>query len=190
MLEKDSVRVEANDLSRHTDALAEQIRDAFRAAAQIEAAPSLSDTDLVQHDGRVRCERGALDVQPLDLASAPLDRVVTLWWFSHRIAGSASGVRATLHPCTKGKLKKTAPHGDVRGAPLMERVGFREQSGCERSRFNPTALAPGKPKPQQGQADDSRLFRSLDHLSPLNLFRLTPLKPTLKFVGFDRLSHR
>ena len=84
MLEEDGIRIEADDLPRRTDALAEQIRYAFGAASQIEAAPSPSDTDLLQHDSGVRCERGALDMQPLDLASAPLDRVVPLCWFSHR----------------------------------------------------------------------------------------------------------
>ena len=84
MLKEDSIRIEADDLPRRADALAEQIGYAFGAASQIEAAPSRSDTDLLQHDGGVRCERGTLDMQPLDLASAPLDRIVTLCWFSHR----------------------------------------------------------------------------------------------------------
>ena len=91
MLEEDGIHIETDDLPRCANALAEQIRDAFGPAAQIKAAPSLPDTDLLQHDRRVRCKRRALDMQPLDLAGAPLDRIVTVWRFSHRDWGLSFG---------------------------------------------------------------------------------------------------
>jgi hypothetical protein len=53
---------------------------------------------LLQHNSGVRCERGALDMQPLDLARASLDRVVRPCvglaigtWASYPLGGPCSG---------------------------------------------------------------------------------------------------
>jgi hypothetical protein len=77
VLEEDGIRVEAHDLSRRPRAHAEQFDDAARPASEIQAAPPIRHSDAVEHYPGVEPDRLSLDVQALDLALAPLDRVVT-----------------------------------------------------------------------------------------------------------------
>ncbi len=79
-------------------------------------------------------------------------------------------MRRKLQLLTRCMSKGTAddPHrlcsSQATKAPMT-----REELAPRRS-----VLKPPRKQSQQGQTDDSGLFRSLDHLSPLNLFRLAP----------------
>src|SRR5262249_5074286 len=84
MVEKDRVGVEADDTPRRANTRAEKMSYALRTTAQIEAAPSPSHTDAVQHNRCITSKRVTLDQQPVNLAGAPLDRVHNLRSQSHR----------------------------------------------------------------------------------------------------------
>src|SRR5262245_52993355 len=61
VVEKDTVGIEADDSSGRANTYAQKIRYATRTAAQIEAAPTRSHTDAVQHHRCVTSKRLTLD---------------------------------------------------------------------------------------------------------------------------------
>src|SRR5262249_25068578 len=78
MVEKDSICVETDDSPVRANAHAEKIRYPARTPAQVQAVQSRPHTNAVQHNRCVRSKRVTLDMQPLNLAGTPLDRVMTL----------------------------------------------------------------------------------------------------------------
>jgi hypothetical protein len=77
VLEKRRVHVEADHPAARTDARAQQVGDAARPAADVEAGPALHRPEAVEHGQRIRRHRLRLHMQPLDLARARLDRIVS-----------------------------------------------------------------------------------------------------------------
>src|SRR5262245_27254373 len=75
VVEKDRVGIETDDCAGRANTHAQKIRYAPRTTAQIEAAPSPSRTNAVQHNRCVWSKHVTLDQQPVNLAGAPLDRV-------------------------------------------------------------------------------------------------------------------
>jgi hypothetical protein len=81
--ERFRIAVEADDTAGRSDAFAQQRRDAARAAADVEACPARPDADLVEHGACGRRHGLRLGMQPLDLAGAALERIVSGKRFAH-----------------------------------------------------------------------------------------------------------
>ena len=76
VVDKRRIGVESDHAAACADTRRQQIGDAARPAAHVEAMPARADADPVEHDRAVGRHGGALHMQALDLACAALERIM------------------------------------------------------------------------------------------------------------------
>src|SRR6185436_2694625 len=127
--EKLLVLVEAEHAPGRSDALAQQVSDAARPAADVEAGPSRLHPDPIQHHARVGRDRLGLDVQALDLAPAMLDRVMACEVVGHGGSHYAYRLRMSESASVMVEMKSERCNELRYPLPLWERVAERSEAG-------------------------------------------------------------